>query len=431
MIKKFFIFLLASLMLALSALPVSAAPEPPPLEDVRYAYLYCLESESVIVSKGSGEVIFPAATAKIMTGLLAAELLSGRLDQTVTVTHSMLTSAGGTSLPIRAGDSYTVRDLYYAAVLGGFNDAVSVIAHLAGEGTENFVALMNDRAAKIGAKNTHFTNPTGKHDENMVSTLADLTKIACEARKNTLYMEASSASTYTMSDGFTVRNRNGLIGTFYAAGYYNHRARGLVAGDSTENGFSLASIAEYDGLNYLVITFAEDYDAAYAAANALLDYGFYHYGPLTLIKAGDVITSAPLSLALAKGDEDVCMLDIIAPEDVTLYLTYDRNSLDTLEIKPYTLSDKLTAPVKEGEVVGGADIYIDGKLSGSIDLVAKESVSANPFLLVLSYAKDFFTGRAFIIALIIFLILFAVYYFTYEAKRRGARSKNYKIKNIY
>lgn len=429
--KKIFVFSLAVVLCLLAVIPIYAAPEPPSLEGVNYAYLYCLESESAIVSQGSADKIFPAATVKIMTGLLCAELLESRLDERVTITYEMLASAGGTSLPIKAGESYTIKDLYYAAFLGGFNDAVSVIAHVAGGDLDNFVSLMNERAARIGAKKTRFTNPTGKHDESMVSTLSDVVKIACEARKNQFFMEISSASTYTMQDGFIARNRNGLIGTFYAAGHYNYRARGLVAGDSAENGFFLVSCAEYDGLNYLVIVSAEDYDVAYSAANELFDYGFYHYGPLTLIKSGEVITTVPLSLALAEGDEEVYMLDLIVPEDVTLYLAYDKNSISTLEINPYTLSKELSAPVTSGEVVGGADIYIDEKLVGTIDLVASESARANPFLLVISHAKDYFSGRAFIISLVILVVLLTAYYIVYEAKRRSTHAKKLKIKNIY
>jgi len=431
MIKKIFAFFVSLLLVAASVLPVSAAPESPSLDGVDNAYLYCFESDSVILGKASGSTLFPAATAKIMTGLLAAELLADRLDETVTVTHAMLAASGGTSMPITAGESYTVRDLYYAAVLGGFNDAVSVIAYLAGDGTENFVSLMNERARELGATVTNYTNPTGKHDENMVSSLSDIAKISAAAKENALYMEASSASTYTLTDGYTVRNRNGLIGSFYAAGHYNRFARGLVAGDSTENGFFVASVAEYDGLNFLVIVNATDKDTAYSAANSLFDYAFYHYGPLTLIDAGKVLMQTPLSLALGGDGDEVYMLDLVVPEDVTIYLPYDRNSLDTLEIKPYIFGDSVTAPIKTGDTVGGAEIYVDGVWRGSCDLVASESVAANPFLLIMSVARDYFLGRAFIISLIIFLILLAVYYYVFEIKLRRKRVKNFKIKNIY
>ena len=413
------------------ALPISAAPTPPSLEDVSSAYLYCFESDKVILSKSAQEAIFPAATAKIMTGLLAAELLDTRLDEKITVTSAMLAASGGTSMPIKAGDSYTIRDIYYAAVLGGFNDAVSVIAYLSGDGIEGFVTLMNERARALGAKSTHFTNPTGKHDENMVSTLSDIAKIACEASKNQLYMEASSASAFTLTDGFIIRNRNGLIGSFYAAGYYNRFARGLVAGDTSENGFSVASVAEYDGLTFLVIVNAPDKDAAYFTANELFDFAFYHYGPLTVIDGGKTLMQTPLSLSLGADGDEVYLLDLIAPEDVTLYLSYDRNSLSTLEIRPYIFGNTVKAPVKEGDLLGGADIYIDGVLIGSTDLVASESVSANPFLLILSAAKDYFLGRAFIISLIIFTVLLAIYYYVFEIKLRRTRAKKYKIKNIY
>lgn len=432
MIKKLFVFFLCLLLTAAPVLPASAAPVAPSLNGVTGAYLYCYESNSVILSKGSDGTVFPAATTKLMAGLVAAEMLSDKLNERITVTADMLAASGGTSMPIRAGESYTVRDIYYSAVCGGFNDAVSVLSHLAGGTIENFVALMNERAKELGASNTRFTNPTGKHDENMLSTLPDIAKIARAAAANQLYISASSAATYTVStDGFTVRNRNGLIGSFYAAGHYNRFARGLVAGDSTENGFSVASVAEYDGLNFLVIVTAPDKDTAYTAANELFDYAFYHYGPLTLLESDEAVIQAPLSLALAGADEDVYMLDLVPPDDVRLYLTYDRNSLSTLEIKPYLLTEGLRAPVKAGEVLGGADVYVDGRLVGSTPLVARESVRANPFLLIIHLAKGFFMSRSFIISLIVFAVLFTVYYLIFDRTRRKSRTKKYNVKNIY
>ena len=317
---------------------------------------------------------------------------------------------------------------------GGFNDAANALAIASAGSISNFVARMNEKAQELGAKNTNYTNPTGWHDDNMVTTLDDTVIIAKTAMENKLYVTFSTSPSYVipktnMSDKFTVHNRNGLVSSHYAHGYYNRRAQGLMAGMTDEGGHCVAAFLEDSGLTYLCIvmgaTETEELINSYAIANSLISHIVYYYGELNVIKPGDPVASTPVRLALST-TEDYYMLDCTVASNISVLTPYDKQSLENIELKPYFFSEELSAPVKKGDVVGGVDIFVDGVLRGNADLCAAEDVEANAILATLYGAKELLLSRAFIILLIVFIILFALYFFFFELK--SLRKKNKKIK---
>lgn len=433
-----------SFLIALSSfvLPAAAAPELPSLDGATSVYLWNFESESLILSKNESEFISPSSSTKMMTGLVAIELVGDRLDEKVTVTREMLSGVQGAALGLKVGEALSYRDLLYATVCSGFNDAAYVLAHTSADGIDAFVALMNEYAERLGAKNTHYTNPSGWHDENMITTLSDTAKIAKEAAKNELYMTVSSASTYELpatnkSVERTIHNRNGLIGSFYALGYYNRHARGLIAGMTDEAGCSVITYFEYDGLSFLCIVMgaqklSDENIRSYAIANDLISYAIYHYGPLELVKKGDLICEIPLKYALSSSDEsDGYMLPCVAAEDLAVYMPYDRQSMSTLEIREYFFEGQAEAPIREGDIVGAADVFVDGIHRGTVAICAAESVEANSFLIFIDSLKSFLTGRVFIISLLAFLVMFSLYYYFVELKMRKRKTKNINPRNLY
>ena len=170
---------LLCLPLAVGLFPLSAgAVSQPDASDVRAAYLACLDNGQVLFEQNTDITLYPASTVKIMTGYLACRLLGDRLGEAVTLTDAMLAGVSGRSLRRAAGETLTVRDLLYAALCGGYNDATVALAVLASGSVSEFVSLMNREAGLLGADGTHFTNPTGLHEDGMVTTAHDVAAIA-------------------------------------------------------------------------------------------------------------------------------------------------------------------------------------------------------------------------------------------------------------
>ncbi len=436
----FFILLSLSLSLFSSFFSYAAVEEFPDTSGAQSVYLWNAEYDEILLYKsdGTGEdnLIFPSTTVKLMTGLVAIELIGDRLDEKVIISSEMIKGVGGTSMGLKAGEVVSFRDLLYGALCSGFNDAANALAATSAGSVSAFVEKMNEKAEALGAVHTHYTNPTGWHDDRMVTTLHDTARIAKAAMKNTLFVEVSSAPTYELSatnksDGATLHNRNGLIGSHYAIGYYNKRAEGLCAGMTDEGGYCVATFARYEDLTYLCIVMgAQEKNGiigSYALANELITHAIYYYDEVDALRAGDRIASVPLRYAQKTRSEenDYYMLPCSVPHDVTVFACFDYREGYELEFEPYFFSDILTAPVEEGERVGGVDIYVNGRLCGTAPLCADESVGANPFLRGMDSAKDVLASRGAIAFAITFLLSFSIYFYFAELRSLQKKKRKY------
>ena len=172
------------------------------------ACFFDLDTKEVLYAKNVHERMYPASTTKVMTALVALE--HGDLDAQATVSEAAVTfnESGVTTAGLKTGDMLTLRQLLYALLLPSANDAANVIAEQIGGSNEGFVEMMNEKAASIGATNTHFVNPNGLHDEEHYTTAYDLYLIFQEAMKYEEFLEIlktpSYATTYLAADGSSV-----------------------------------------------------------------------------------------------------------------------------------------------------------------------------------------------------------------------------------
>lgn len=144
------------------AIPLSAA-----------AYLVTdLETNETVVDKNADKVLPVASITKLMTALVAQDLL--KPDQIITISQSAYNTYGNTG-GLRVGEKLSVRDLFYPLLLSSSNDTAEALAEEVGR--EKFLAEMNARAKKIGLKNTFFADPSGLSPAN-TSTASDLAKLA-------------------------------------------------------------------------------------------------------------------------------------------------------------------------------------------------------------------------------------------------------------
>lgn len=154
------------------------------------------ESElQVIYAKGLHEKRYPASLTKIMTTLVA--LKYGNLDDIITVGEECKDIEYGSSVcEIHVGDHFTLRQLLYGLMINSGNDAAMTIAVHIGGSVEQFVEMMNQEAAAIGATGTHFMNPHGLHDENHYTTAYDVYLMFHEALKYDVFKDIINRHTY-------------------------------------------------------------------------------------------------------------------------------------------------------------------------------------------------------------------------------------------
>src|SRR3989339_304818 len=140
-----------------------------------------LTTREVIYSKEALKRVAPASLTKIMTAMLAIE--QGGLNHPVLITSEMI-RVEPTVAGYKEGEIIILEDLVKAAMIKSDNDAAMAIAYAVGGNVKNFADMMNEKAKKIGMRNTHFTNPCGYDIGNHYTTPKDLLKLAEYAIKN-------------------------------------------------------------------------------------------------------------------------------------------------------------------------------------------------------------------------------------------------------
>ena len=191
-------------------------------------------SGRVLFENNGGKRLPMASTTKILTAAIVVEDCD--LDEKVTVPRE---GAGveGSSVYLKAGEEYTVRQLLYGLMLRSGNDcAVTLAMHHSGS-VEAFAVEMNRRAASWGAENSHFTNPHGLPDEAHYTTALDLARIACHAMQNPTFRTIVSTK-YFGENAWA--NKNKMLFSYEGAngvktGFTKRAGRCLVTGAKRGN----------------------------------------------------------------------------------------------------------------------------------------------------------------------------------------------------
>lgn len=143
------------------------------IDEAEAGGLFDATSCETIYAKNVHKSLNPASLTKVMTAYIA--LKYGHLDDTLTASANVhITESGAQLLGIKEGDRMTLEQALHALLLYSANDAGVMIAEYLSGSIDSFAAVMNDEAKKLGATNTHFTNPHGLTDEEHYTTAYDL-----------------------------------------------------------------------------------------------------------------------------------------------------------------------------------------------------------------------------------------------------------------
>ncbi len=417
---------LLCLPLAVGLFPLSTgAVSQPDASDVRAAYLACLDNGQVLFEQNTDITLYPASTVKIMTGYLACRLLGDRLGEPVTLTDAMLAGVSGRSLRLAEGETLTVRDLLYAALCGGYNDATVALAVLASGSVSEFVSLMNREAGLLGADGTHFTNPTGLHEDGMVTTAHDVAAIARAAWGNDLFMQTVSATSYTIAatnvskTERTVYNRNLLLSDS-SQNYRNGYCRGMSAGMTDEGGWCVVTVYERDGSSLLCLVMGGadvpngEIIPAYTRVNALLTWARQNFGYRQLYAPGGKYTVMPVGMTGLSSSR----AQLVLPDGLSVYLPKDADEATELSEALILMGGSLEAPLTAGDVVGTLTVSFRGEVIASAPVAVTENFAVSGFLARMQSFKHYLGSRAFFASLACFTLLLSLY-IGLVRKRRG------------
>ena len=244
------------------------------------------ETKQLIYSGDAHKRHGMASTTKIMTAVTALE--NGNLNNEITVSDNAARQEGS-SIYLRAGDRIKLIDLLYGLMLNSGNDAAVAVAEGVGGTTDEFVALMNEKAKEIGCKNTHFKNPNGLSDNEHYSTAYDMALITAYAMKNDDFKKIVSTKEHKISSNTSttyLRNHNKLLWQY-------NGCIGVKTGFTKSTGRCLVSCAERDGISIIVVTLNDRDD--WNDHKNLLNYGFSKTEKKCIIKKNDLIYTNKIS----------------------------------------------------------------------------------------------------------------------------------------
>ncbi len=251
-----------------------------------------VDSGAVLLDKSPEEKKYPASITKILTGLLAVE--NSKPDETVVFSEDAVFLNEGDSSHISrdVGERMTMEECLYGMMLESANECAWAIAeHVAGT-EEKFVDMMNERAAKLGCTNTHFSNPNGLPEEDHYTSALDMARIAREAYKNERLRAIMATRAYTIPPTNThdvetpLNNHHAMLNFYKTDEYLYDGCLGGKTGYTDTAGYTLVTYAKRDGLTLICVVMDSNSPGYYNDTIKLFDYAFSNFVVYTVAEAG-------------------------------------------------------------------------------------------------------------------------------------------------
>lgn len=360
--------------------PVKAKAEPEGTIEIEAKSALLMEpiSGKILYEKNSHEKLAPASVTKIMTMLLAMEAVdSGKIKLTDKMTVSenakMKGKNGNSSMLLDTGEVRTVEEILKGIAIASGNDAATAMAEYLAGSEEAFVKLMNDRAEKLGMKDTTFKNCSGLSVPGHVTTAYDISLMSRELLKHPTILKYTGTYMETISEGrkspIGLVNHNKLVRFFKGCD-------GLKTGFTNEAKYCISSTAVRDGVRVLtVIMGAPTFKVRNRDASMLMNYGFSKFESKKIIEKDTDIEK----IKIGKSEDKFFMVKALENLNITL----ERGTNSKVEKKCVVNMDK--KHYSKGEVVGYCEVYVDGKLSGKVKIYCDRDIQKSSFLDNLKY----------------------------------------------
>ena len=348
--------------------------------EVKTAILQDYLSGEILFEKEPDLSIYPASMTKIMTSIIAFELIEKgdlSLDDKFLISENAwrLSQSGYSSMFIMVGDEVSVENLLKGIIVASGNDACVALAEGIAGTEEEFAVMMNSKAEEIGMKNTNFSNSSGINDPDNYSTVRDILIMSNYLIKNypnfyEMYKEKEFTWDRTGGDPITQGNRNPLL-------YKNLGADGIKTGYLAVERYSLASSILRNGRRLVAVGSGFKTKNSRSRQSAkLLTFGLTNFDTLQIAKKDETVGQVEVWLGRKKN------VDVHVNEDIYKTIPKSRKKYIKTTIN---YNGPIEAPINKNDVVGSFKIYYKDDLLNQYDLLASENVKRlNIFLRILN-----------------------------------------------
>ncbi|MBV8139567.1 MAG: D-alanyl-D-alanine carboxypeptidase [Deltaproteobacteria bacterium] len=343
----------------------------PPASDEPYVEAAVMEptSGTFIFEKNDHQPWPTASLAKMMLMLVVVQKVhDGSLKLTDQITTSReAAKMGGSQVYLKEGEVFSLDDMMKAVVVHSANDASLAVAEYVAGSAQAFVQLMNQQAAALGMKDTHYYSvhglPPAPGQQADVASAYDQALLARELLKYPEIVRWSSIDTAPFRGGaFELRNTNHLVRTYPGCD-------GLKTGFYDKAGFNVAATAKRGNLRMIAVVLGTPHKLTnFKEAAELMSAGFADYEMASIVKKG---TPASQTVAIADGAAPT-VVPVFAMDAAILSRRGESKKKVTVT---YNLPASINAPVKAGQQIGTAQMVADGKPVDSVALIAPADVA--------------------------------------------------------
>ena len=363
-VKRIFARMAAALLAAILFTPCIASAI-----SAKRAIVIDGQTGRVLYEKNADQQSLVASTTKIMTALIVCEQCNV-LDRMAIPREAV--GIEGSSVYLQEDEVLTIQELLYGMMLHSGNDAAVALAIYCGGTVEGFAELMNDKAHRLGMKDSHFVNPHGLDAPGHYSTARDLAILASYAMDNPIFARTVSAKSVSIT-GRSLRNHNKLL-------WQVEGADGVKTGFTKAAGRILVSSTVRQGRRIIAVTIYAPDD--WNDHKTLIEQSFSQFTPETLVQKGQHL----FEVEIAGGTAGIVQL--LAAED----FCYAMRSDEAWSVK-IPEPGFVYAPVAEGQFAGYAHIYVDGVSVGKVSLVYGQTVEQRKTVKLPWYKKLLSGGR--------------------------------------
>ena len=366
---KYKILLLKLLLIFFYILPVKANFDIKAPTAILQDYL----SGEILFEKDADKSIYPASMTKIMTTIIAFDLIkegSLKLDDKFIISEKSwrLSQPGYSSMFIMLNDEISVENLLKGIIIVSGNDACVALAEGIAGTEEDFASLMTSKAMELGMTNTNFSNASGINDPDNYSTVRDILIMSDYLIRNypelyKYFKELEFTWDRTGGDPITQPNTNALLNK-------NKSVDGIKTGFLTVEKYSLASSIIKN--NRRLIAVASGFNTKSSRtfeSNKLLNYGLSKFDTIQITKKNEKIDE--LDVWLGKKNK----IGVYINED--FYKTIPK--VESLYKKKYLkaviqYNGPILAPIKKNDIVGKFKVFYKDDLINDYNLYASEDI---------------------------------------------------------
>lgn len=339
------------------------------LQDAQFYFLMDADTKEVLLAKNSDVRIPPSSMTKMMTAYVVFDQIKkGKisLDNQCLIGKDAWRKSGS-SMFLNYGDVVTIDELVKGLLAISGNDAAIALAESTGNGVENFVEMMNEKAREIGLKNSHFENPHGLYDPNHYMSVRDLGHLGASIYKNIpQYLSYFGIPEFNYRN-IKQYNHNPLIVKQYDG------VIGGKTGFTNQGGYGVTNIVKHDHRTLIaVVNKSKTPKLRTQAIIDLVDYGFERYKKVVLFEKNQPV--ANLKTWLGKDSE----IEVVAKEQIAFNLPREQ-SFEEVRVK-VKYKSPLYTPISKGEEVATLYVEVPNYKNFQYPLFAKEEVKKGGYL---------------------------------------------------